>query len=213
MVVEDLYALLAASSDACLKFRAAQESNKGIILRNWNAVSATSILGTGCKVTELTKDLLNQLVYQFRVGILLLYCFWATPASLRTPAYCSVETAVNDCSETLLSFAKRWPTAAVFHDTFTCIAAQTPFNAMGETIEAWKFPSEEVPMMESHIAKLRQLRTHKSVLSIIEAIVRWPPIFHTEDTDSFIAAIGLDPMNLFELGQATYGGELLYFDM
>lgn len=42
IVVEDVYALLAASSDACRKYRAAQASNKGLILRNWNTVSSLS---------------------------------------------------------------------------------------------------------------------------------------------------------------------------
>lgn len=85
-----------------------------------------------------------------------------------------------------MSFGKRWPRAGVFHDTFICLAVQTSFNPMGDTVEGWKFPQEEVAKMESFIANLRELRTYKSVSAIIEAIVRWPLIFQSEDTESLI---------------------------
>lgn len=143
---------------------------------------------------------------------MLLYCFWATPISLRTPAYYSVDTAVSDCSNTLLDFANRWPPAAVFHEVFMCLVARTPFDAVGETPEAWKFPQDEVAKMDVLLGKLRALRTHKSVLSVIEAIVQWPLGVGVEESDPFLA-IGLDPMNVFELGQTAYGADLFSLDL
>lgn len=206
MVIEDIYALLAASSDACSKFRATQTSNKGIILKNWNAVS--NRLGS-IKQYHPTDYLLCQLVMQFKVGTLLLYCFWATPVSLRTAAYDKAKEAVEDCSDTLMKFAKRWPSANVFHETFMCLAAQTPFDGDGP----WQVAPDEAAKLELLAAKLRGMRTHKSVLSIIETIIHWPGEQADNDADMFMASSGLDPMNLFELGQGIFGNELLSFDM
>lgn len=57
MVVGDLYAVLDASSDACRKFRTSQTSNKGIILRNWNAVSINSASRFQPRAAHLTHHL------------------------------------------------------------------------------------------------------------------------------------------------------------
>lgn len=51
------------------------------------------------------------LVAQFRCGVALLYCFFATPPHLRTPAYELPEAseAVRVCSIILSILAERWP--------------------------------------------------------------------------------------------------------
>lgn len=119
-----------------------------------------------------------------------------------------MDSAISDCSETLLEFANRWPIASVYHETFMALLTQTPLAAV--QVEQWQFPQDQVSIMETHLARLRELRTHRSVLAIIEAIIR-PQGLNLEDTDPLMSLV-LDPMNSFELVLPAYGGDIFSFD-
>lgn len=66
------------------------------------------------------------LIAQFKCGVALLYCFFATPPHLRSPAYESTEAseAVRACSIILSILAERWPQSKCLRDAFDILARE-----------------------------------------------------------------------------------------
>ncbi|KAJ6061199.1 hypothetical protein N7499_003453 [Penicillium canescens] len=116
--------VLRAASEACFSFRKIQE-NEAMIYFTCSA---------------------------FRMGMILLCCFWITDYYDRTPVYLSPETleAIESCFDTLSRFTARWPSAALWRDTFEIIASATPLI---------RLPGQKTPVFPAQLApRLTQLR-------------------------------------------------------
>ncbi|KAF2496371.1 hypothetical protein BU16DRAFT_375877 [Lophium mytilinum] len=68
------------------------------------------------------------LIGQFKCGITLLYCFFATPPAYRTDAFDSPDTleAIRACSNILSIIAERWPQSQCLRDVFDIVAREIP---------------------------------------------------------------------------------------
>lgn len=68
------------------------------------------------------------LVVQFKCGVALLYCFFATPPHLRSEAYelPSASEAIRACSIVLAILAERWPQSRCVRDAFNFLSREVP---------------------------------------------------------------------------------------
>ncbi|KAH7039558.1 uncharacterized protein B0I36DRAFT_343428 [Microdochium trichocladiopsis] len=88
----DIGQLVESWSETCRTFRISQESDT-LMYWTWSS-----------------------LVYQFRLGIMLLCCYFITVPMMRTPVFYMPETllGVKSCQRNLMGFSARWPGAAIF---------------------------------------------------------------------------------------------------
>ncbi|KAJ5122226.1 hypothetical protein N7526_009163 [Penicillium atrosanguineum] len=77
-----------------------------------------------------TAQLWPGLLSQFAIGVTLLYCFWATPPSYRTPTYRlpEVSEALRACSTALAILSERWAQAEPLRDVFDILAREIPIH-------------------------------------------------------------------------------------
>ncbi|KAL0783222.1 hypothetical protein CaCOL14_001128 [Colletotrichum acutatum] len=75
------------------------------------------------------------LVAQFKCGVALLYCFFATPPALRTATYAVPEAAeaVRACSVVISILAEQWPQSICLGDAFDILAREVPLYELSST--------------------------------------------------------------------------------
>ncbi|KAH8894002.1 hypothetical protein GQ53DRAFT_804897 [Thozetella sp. PMI_491] len=189
MSVQDLAQLVQACSEACRTFQASQE--KDSVYWTWSS-----------------------LLYQFRVGVMLLYCYWITPLVLRTPVFQAPESldGIRSCLTTMSRFANKWPEASVFNQSYQCLAdaifsgvqlpdvyreslLSTSVVSAGST--TYSFPDDLRRKMDGYILGLKLQHVHRAILTLVEEMVykSSPRDFQFERID--YAAMHLDDMDLF----------------
>ncbi|KAF4463270.1 hypothetical protein FALBO_9910 [Fusarium albosuccineum] len=191
MGVEDIGQLVECCSEACRTFRSSQQANS-VIYWTWTA-----------------------LMYQFRIGVMLLYCFYMTPPMLRTPVF-SLDTTlsgIENCRQTLEGFASRWPTALVFLQTYQLLA-QATFDGFSlgagsntGTLESPTTPalcatqqssSEWKSQMVALITELKLQHVHQAVVTLVQEMVHNPRALDPELGDmEFAPTLTLGELDLF----------------
>ena len=118
--------------------------------------------------TKLT--LYAQLLSQFKIGVTLLYCFFATPPSHWAPCYKSIDVpdAIRACSSTLAVLAERWTEAECIRDSFEVLAKEVP---VGETWDRPRTISEAGRASIQHNWKgMSEIVIHRLTLRMIHEI-------------------------------------------
>ncbi|KAF6805580.1 fungal specific transcription factor domain-containing protein [Colletotrichum sojae] len=115
------------------------------------------------------------LVAQFKCGVALLYCFFATPPRLRTAAYGlpDASEAVRACSIVLSILAERWPQSKCLRDAFDILAREIPlFEAAvteeEEGVNPRKMKREPAEALMALISQLETIVVHRDTLRMIK---------------------------------------------
>lgn len=113
------------------------------------------------------------LIAQFKCGVALLYCFFATPPDLRSAAYelPEVPEAVRACSITLSLLAERWPQSKVLRDTFDLLAREVPlFESKARSIDGVpkRMRQDAADSIMSYMCRLEILVVHRDTLRMIK---------------------------------------------
>ncbi|KAG4413105.1 hypothetical protein IFR04_013757 [Cadophora malorum] len=114
------------------------------------------------------------LVVQFKCGVALLYCFFATPTHLRSAAYELPEAseAVRACSIILSIFAESWPQARCARDAFDILAREIPLFVTASPPKGFNSPKKMRPeSSEALLALLVQLEpiiVHRNTLKLVK---------------------------------------------
>lgn len=131
-------------------------------------------------------------MYQFRLGIMLLYCYAMTPPNLRTPAFTLDLTlaGLESCRKTLAGFAARWPRALVFLQTYNLLVNST-FDGAGINqgvgpgmlespssqslcAASYSMDEERKNQVRTHVIDLKMLHVHQAVVMLIEEMIYKP---------------------------------------
>ncbi|KAF5503605.1 hypothetical protein CGCF413_v005666 [Colletotrichum fructicola] len=165
---EEVGQLVECCSEACRTFLSSQE-NDSVIYRTWTA-----------------------LMYQFRLGIILLYCYAMTPPLLRTANFSLPDTisGFECCHRTMEKFSIRWPRALVFLQSFQLLAESVfdgpAFGGQACNSNMLDSPSsqslcspyalegERKTRMQSYIVELRVQHVHQAVISLMEEMLNRP---------------------------------------
>ena len=123
------------------------------------------------------------LVVQFKCGVALLYCFFATPTHLRSAAYELPEAseAVRACSIILSIFAESWPQARCARDAFDILAREIPLFVTASRPQGIYSPKKmRQESSEDLLALLVQLEpiiVHRNTLKLVKemATAEFPP--------------------------------------
>jgi hypothetical protein len=129
-------------------------------------------------------------MYQFRLGVLILYCCWITPSAVQEAAFPIQEAicGVRDCRKTLRKFSKRWPTSTPFLTTFEALAETImdgPSFGLGSqgsnlvdyqtdlstSSALFTSEAERLATITESLTDLRLQKVHTAVISLIEEIV------------------------------------------
>lgn len=117
------------------------------------------------------------LIVQFKCGVALLYCFFATPPHLRSAAYGLPDTseAVRACSIILSILAERWPQARCVRDSFDILAREIPLFEITPTAEAASLPrkmrQESAEILLGLLGELETIIVHRNTLRMIKEMV------------------------------------------
>jgi hypothetical protein len=115
------------------------------------------------------------MIAQFKSGVALLYCFFATPPDVRSPTYkeSDVGEAVRACSIILSLLAERWPQSWCLRDTFDILAREIPVNEH-EAVAAGPGPRRIRPEASSillaNLSQLEMIIVHRDTLRMIKEI-------------------------------------------
>jgi hypothetical protein len=143
------------------------------------------------------------LVVQFKCGVALLYCFFATPPQIRSEAYelPSASEAVRACSIILSILAERWPQSRCVRDTFDILSREIPLFESNSTAQhpgtPRKIRQESSDALLALMPQLEAIIVHRSTLRMIKemALEEFPrPL--KEGPDSIAqseATIGVQP--------------------
>ncbi|KAK1633359.1 hypothetical protein BDP81DRAFT_397253 [Colletotrichum phormii] len=127
----------------------------------------------------LIAELWLGLVAQFKCGVALLYCFFATPPRARTEAYAAPEAAeaVRACSVVLSILAERWPQSVCLRDAFDILAREVPLfefsvptNVADPTatgVGPRKMRSESADALMALMGQLEIIVVHRNTLRMI----------------------------------------------
>ncbi|KAH0423942.1 fungal specific transcription factor domain-containing protein [Colletotrichum camelliae] len=123
------------------------------------------------------------LVAQFKCGVALLYCFFATPPHLRTAAYelPDASEAVRACSIVLSILAERWPQSKCLRDAFDTLAREVPlFEPATTDVAPRKMRREAADALMAAMPQLEVIVVHRNTLRMIremaqEEFPRLPP--------------------------------------
>ncbi|KAK1672389.1 hypothetical protein BDP55DRAFT_634899 [Colletotrichum godetiae] len=121
------------------------------------------------------------LVAQFKCGVALLYCFFATPPRARTEAYAAPEAAeaVRACSVVLSILAERWPQSVCLRDAFDILAREVPLfelsvptnvadsAAAAAGVGPRKMRSESADALMALMGQLEIIVVHRNTLRMI----------------------------------------------
>ncbi|KAK1573254.1 uncharacterized protein LY79DRAFT_526183 [Colletotrichum navitas] len=112
------------------------------------------------------------LIAQFKCGVALLYCFFATPPHLRTVAYRlpEVSEAVRACSIILSILAERWSQSRCLRDAFDILAREIPIfePATSEEVGPRKMAKASADALKALIGQLEVLVVHRNTLRMIK---------------------------------------------
>ncbi|KAF4431482.1 hypothetical protein FACUT_8603 [Fusarium acutatum] len=189
--VQDIGQLIECCSEACRTFRQSQQSNP-LIYWTWTA-----------------------LMYQFRLGVMLLYCYFITPRTMQTPVF-SYETTldgIQSCRLTLENFSARWPQSMVYLHTFQLLADKTFEASYSEAIadqSALESPEaltrcltsgssgEWITNMEAAVTELKSQHVHHAVVALILDMIKRSSVenFNMEAI-GFVPNLDLDSLGLF----------------
>ncbi|KAJ4132409.1 hypothetical protein NW754_015225 [Fusarium falciforme] len=114
----------------------------------------------------------SALLCQFRMGMILLACFWLAKHRGRSSAYLAPETyeAVDACFDTLSKFGGRWTSTALYCDTFELVAAATPFVRLHNS-HRHVFPRQHVAQLELLRGQLQRRQTPRVIIAILDHIL------------------------------------------
>ncbi|CAH0018602.1 unnamed protein product [Clonostachys rhizophaga] len=150
LTLDDVYleTLWRAASEACSSFRRIQNSGAMIYFT--------------C----------SALLAQFRMGMILLACFWLAKHHDRTSARLASETyeAVDACFDTLSKFGSRWTSTMLYRNTFEIVAAATPFVRLPNS-DRHVFPRQNVAELELMRSQLQRRQTPEVIIAILNHIL------------------------------------------
>ncbi|EXL45947.1 hypothetical protein FOCG_11941 [Fusarium oxysporum f. sp. radicis-lycopersici 26381] len=191
LCVQDIGQLIECCSEACRTFRQSQQSNP-LIYWTWTA-----------------------LMYQFRLGVMLLYCYFITPRTMQTPifSYESTLDGIQSCRLTLENFSTRWPQSVVYFQAFQLLADKAFESSYGEAIAnqtALESPEaltrcltsgssgEWIANMEAVVMELKSQHVHHAVVALIQDIIKRSSVedFNMEAI-GFVPNLDLDSLGLF----------------
>ena len=153
-------------------------------------------------------------MYQFRLGVMLLYCYAMTPPILRTPVFSHAETisGLESCQATLEKFSVLWPRALVFLRTYQLLAESTFDGTMfgqlgdGTILESpssqslygsLSVESKRKSQMQDYIVELKMLNVHQAVIVLVEEMVHKPQTAVSEyDGADFMPNMALADLDL-----------------
>lgn len=129
------------------------------------------------------------LIAQFKCGVALLYCFFATPKTYRSEAYETPEAseAVRACSIVLALLAERWPQSKPLRDSFDILAREIPVFSPMELDQGQsprRMRQESADALVSNLALLETLVVHRDTLRMIREMAsdEFPSSLHREIT-------------------------------
>ncbi|GKT58118.1 zn(II)2Cys6 transcription factor [Colletotrichum tofieldiae] len=118
------------------------------------------------------------LIAQFKCGVALLYCFFATPPHLRTAAYRlpDVSEAVRACSIVLSILAERWPQSKCLRDAFDILAREIPLSE-SSSIEFGvagprKMRNDSAAALRALMGQLEVIVVHRNTLRMINEMAQ-----------------------------------------
>ncbi|KAI8164652.1 Pyrimidine pathway regulatory protein 1 [Colletotrichum sp. SAR 10_70] len=117
------------------------------------------------------------LIAQFKCGVALLYCFFATPPHLRTAAYelPDASEAVRACSIVLSILAERWPQSKCLRDAFDTLAREVPLFEPKTTDAApapRKMRRESADALMAAMPQLEVIVVHRNTLRMIREMAQ-----------------------------------------
>ncbi|GKT41273.1 pyrimidine pathway regulatory protein 1 [Colletotrichum spaethianum] len=117
------------------------------------------------------------LIAQFKCGVALLYCFFATPPHLRTAAYQLPDTseAVRACSIILAVLAERWPQSKCLRDAFDILAREIPLFESSidvEVLGSRKMRQESADALKALMVQLEIIVVHRNTLRMINEMAQ-----------------------------------------
>ncbi|KAI1333758.1 fungal-specific transcription factor domain-containing protein [Xylariaceae sp. FL0016] len=109
------------------------------------------------------------LLAQFKCGVALLYCFFATPPAERSATYESSEVheAVRACSIILALLAERWPPSACLRDCFDLLAKEIPLSEI-PTDPPKRMRHESAASLQTLLVQLETIVVHRDTLRMIK---------------------------------------------
>lgn len=114
----------------------------------------------------------RQLLVQFQSGIVLLYCFWATPPACRTHSFESMDVsdALRACSNIIALLVERWPNAECLQDVFELLAHEIPLTEhAGRT--ARRVSQDSSDRIQTLLPQLKRIIVHRQTIRTIEEII------------------------------------------
>ncbi|KAH8898966.1 hypothetical protein GQ53DRAFT_635801 [Thozetella sp. PMI_491] len=134
------------------------------------------------------------LIAQFKCGVALLYCFFATPPGLRSPAYELPEAseAVRACSVILSILAERWPQSRCLRDAFDILAREIPLFEPRSSVQGGTSQprQESAAALLSLLKQLEPIVVHRNTLRMIKEMASEEFVrpFHGESSDGYAMA-------------------------
>lgn len=161
-----------------------------------------------------------QLIYQFRVGIIAVYCYWINNRGQPGPAdgLAALPNGLHEgtqcCLSTLNRFAQKWPDAVVMYQTYECLLSLVfwstnqrqdnilaPPSDMSDTALNAKDNrtlDDRIHKLRQYIRKLREQHVHKAIVSLVEEIASeaaWQQTAWTEATEPLFYMKNMDFFN------------------
>ncbi|KAI0017117.1 fungal-specific transcription factor domain-containing protein [Xylariomycetidae sp. FL0641] len=115
------------------------------------------------------------LLAQFKCGVALLYCFFATPPESRSSTYESPDVfeAVRACSIILSLLAERWPQSVCLRDSFDILAKEIPLSE-SPTEPPRRIRSESADALRALLTQLETIVVHRDTLRMIKEMANEP---------------------------------------
>ncbi|CAJ2509248.1 Uu.00g142740.m01.CDS01 [Anthostomella pinea] len=115
------------------------------------------------------------LLAQFKCGVALLYCFFATPPQLRSVTYHGpdVSEAVRACSIILSLLAERWPQSAPLRDCFDILAKEIPLSELPAE-QPGRIRQDSADALISLLTQLETIVVHRDTLRMIKEMATEP---------------------------------------
>ncbi|CAI6092381.1 unnamed protein product [Clonostachys chloroleuca] len=200
-VVENINELVRCCSEACCTFQVSQEYDP-IVYWTW-----------------ASKPNSEQLMYQFRLGILVLYCYLITPNAATEEAGFPLQEAIDgvqNCRKTLLKFSLRWAKSMIFLDAFQILTETVcdgpTFGITSDDPSFMGFSSDlpssrrchtnhgdRLASLEECILEMKLQKVHSAVISLIQEMIIGMQARETDTTQLPLAPAlyhgGLDLFN------------------
>ncbi|TPX06785.1 uncharacterized protein E0L32_002281 [Thyridium curvatum] len=143
------------------------------------------------------------LIAQFKSGVALLYCFWATQGLSRSAAFdpSEVSEAVRCCSIVLSLLAERWHSTKVLRDAFDILAREVPLVnfVASPSLRPKRIRPESSQKLLSLLSEIEAIVVHRDTLRMIrEMATEAFPVSHHQQASTLQLtqdAINNDPSN------------------